>query len=88
MWPLRDVVPDIDAEDPLEAVSGSGTGAGGGGAGHVLDPAAADGDEDECVQPPWQYGVDGEEVAGERCSVLAQERAPVLLVTLGCRRNT
>src|SRR2546428_281937 len=57
--------------------------------GRVLDPAAANADEDEYVQPPQQYGVDGQEVAGERrCSVLAQERAPVLMVALGCRRNT
>jgi hypothetical protein len=58
-------------------------------AGHVLNPAAADADEDQYIQPPQQYGVDGQEVAGEcRRSVLAQERAPVLLVALGRRRNT
>jgi hypothetical protein len=58
-------------------------------AGHVLDPAAADADEDEYVQSLQQDSVDGEEVAGERrCGMLAQERAPVLLVALGCRRNT
>src|SRR6266511_2156080 len=58
-------------------------------AGHVLDPAAAGADEDEHVQPAQQDGVNGEEVAGERRrGVLAQERAPVRLATLGCRWNT
>src|SRR5215218_8169634 len=58
-------------------------------AGHVLDPAAADTDEDEYVQAPQQDGVNGEEVAGERHrGVLAQERAPVRLAMLGCRWNT
>jgi hypothetical protein len=59
------------------------------GAGHVFDPAAADADEDEHVEPAQQDGVNGEEVAGEcRRGVLAQERAPVRPSALGCRWNT
>ena len=55
---------------------------------HVFDPAAADADEDEHVQPAQQDRVDGEEVTGEhRRSGLAQERAPVELATLRYRRD-
>jgi hypothetical protein len=54
------------------------------GAGHVFDPAAADADEDEHVEPAQQDGVNGEEIAGEcRRGVLAQERAPVRPSALG-----
>ncbi len=52
-------------------------------AGQILDPPAADADEDEHVQALAQNGVDAKEVAGEhRCRVLAQKRAPAHLVTL------
>jgi pimeloyl-ACP methyl ester carboxylesterase len=52
-------------------------------AGDVLDPAAADRDEDEHVQPPKPDGVDSEEVAGEdRLAVPAQERAPAQPIAL------
>jgi hypothetical protein len=57
-------------------------------AGDVLDPAAADAEEDEHVQPPKQDGVDTEEVAGEdRFAVRAQERAPAQPVALRRRRH-
>jgi hypothetical protein len=52
-------------------------------AGQVLDPAAADADEDEHVQPPQQHRVDGETVASERRrGVLAQKRPPLQPVAL------
>ena len=54
----------------------------------VLDSAAADADEHEHVHTAQQDGVHGEEVTGKRRrGVLAQERAPVQPVPLGCRRN-
>src|SRR5439155_1155890 len=54
----------------------------------VLDPAAADREEDEHVQTLKPDGVDGQEVAGEhRVAMLAQEGAPALPVALGCRRD-
>jgi hypothetical protein len=57
-------------------------------AGDVLDPPAADADEDEHIDAPQQDDVDGEEVAGEHGrGVLAQERAPVRLATLWRRRD-
>src|ERR671934_181472 len=58
------------------------------GAGEILDPAAADREEDEHVEAAQPDGVDGEEVAGEdRLTVRAQEAAPRLPVALRRRRQ-
>jgi len=57
--------------------------------GEVLDPAAADREEDEHAQTAKPDGVDREEVAGEdRLAVRAQEGAPRVPVAVGRRRHT
>jgi hypothetical protein len=58
------------------------------GAGEVLNPAAADRQEDEHVQASQPHRVDGKEVTDEdRLAMRSQEGAPRQLVTLRCRRQ-
>lgn len=54
----------------------------------VLDPARADRDEEQHVQPAQPDRIDREEIAGEHClNVLSEERAPAELVTSRRRRD-
>src|SRR5262245_41222802 len=54
----------------------------------VRDPARADRDEEQHVQPAKPDRIDREEIAGEHClNVLSEERAPAELVTSRRRRD-
>src|SRR5262249_41530420 len=67
---------------------GNPAGVGVAGAGEVLDPAAADREEDQYPQAPKPERLHGEEVSGQdRFALRAQERAPLLPVALWRRRN-